>query len=101
MTTAVQQQADDAAAVRHVKAIEPCVFHQVQQRVKPRLGQQPLAGDGADGRRFAQQLRATALAGLLYFLPRQLQPGGVSQQTRLARQLVVVSGAQRQRALQH
>jgi hypothetical protein len=41
------------------------------------------------------------LAGLLHFLPRQLQPGGVSQQTRLARQLVVVGGAQRQRALQH
>lgn len=38
MPTAVQQQADDAAAVRHVETIEPCAFHQVQQRVKPGLG---------------------------------------------------------------
>ncbi len=101
MTTAVQQQADDAAAVRHVEAIQSCAFHQLQQRVKPRLGQQLLAGDGANSGRFAQQLRAAMLAGLLHFLPRQLQPGGVSQQTRLARQLMVVGGTQRQRALQH
>lgn len=67
MPTAVQQQADDAAAVRHVETIEPCAFHQ-SSSVKPRLRQQLLAGNGADGCCFAQQLRAAAVAGLLNFL---------------------------------
>ncbi len=90
----------DAAAVCHVETIEPALSTSPAAR-QTRLRQQLLAGNGADGRCFAQQLRVAALAGLLYFLPRQLQPGGVCQQARLARQLVIVGGAQRQRALQH
>ena len=63
-----QQQADDAAAVRHVETIEPCAFHESSSASEPGR-QQLLAGNGADGRCFAQQLRVAAVAGLLYFLP--------------------------------